>query len=45
MNLHDETIYVSRCGFEDQIITSNPTPDLLGKTDYLSLLVVKKSRK
>jgi len=45
MNLHDETIYVSRCGFEDQITTSNPTPDLLEKTDYLSLLVVKKSRK
>jgi precorrin-2/cobalt-factor-2 C20-methyltransferase len=45
MNLHDKTIYVSRCGFEDQIVVSNPTPDLLEKADYLSLLVVKKSRK
>ena len=42
MNLHNKTIYVSRCGFEDQIVTSNPTPDLLEKADYLSLLVVKK---
>lgn len=45
MNLHDKLIYVSRCGFEDQIVTSNPTQDLLKKTDYLSLLIVKKSYK
>lgn len=44
MNLDDKAIYVSRCGFEDQIITSNPTQDLLEKTDYLSLLIVKKVR-
>lgn len=41
-NLNNKAIYVSRCGFEDQIVTSNPTPDLLEKADYLSLLVVKK---
>ncbi len=43
MNLHDKAIYVSRCGFADQIVTVNPTLGLLEKTDYLSLLVVKKS--
>ena len=42
MNLEDKAIYVSRCGFEDQIITSDPPRDLLEKTDYLSLLIVKK---
>lgn len=42
MNLLNKAIYVSRCGFEDQIVTSNPTPDLLEKAEYLSLLVVKK---
>jgi len=45
MNLYDKAIYVSRCGFEDQVVTVNPTQDLLEKADYLSLLVVKKSRK
>lgn len=44
MNLSDKTIYVSRCGFEDQMVTTNPTRDLLEKTDFLSLLIVKKSR-
>jgi len=44
MSLDDKAIYVSRCGFEDQIITSNLTQDLLEKTDYLSLLIVKKVR-
>ncbi|MCK5423530.1 MAG: hypothetical protein KAJ08_15265, partial [Deltaproteobacteria bacterium] len=43
MNLEDKAIYVSRCGFEDQIVTSDPPQDLLEKTDYLSLLIVKKS--
>ena len=42
MNLEDKAIYVSRCGFEDQIVTSAPPQDLLEKTDYLSLLIVKK---
>ena len=41
--LGDKAIYVSRCGFEDQMVTANPTRELLEKTDYLSLLVVKKS--
>lgn len=41
-HLLDKTIYVRRCGLEDQIVISNPTPDVLKKTDYLSLLVVKK---
>jgi len=45
MNLQDQAIYVSRCGFEDQVVTVNPTQDLLEKADYLSLLVVKKSCK
>ena len=43
MGLSDKAIYVSRCGFEDQTVTSNPTRELLEKTDYLSLLVVKKT--
>ena len=42
MNLEDKAIYVSRCGFEDQIVTSALPQDLLEKTDYLSLLIVKK---
>ena len=45
MNLEDKALYVSRCGFEDQIITSHPSQELLKKTDYLSLLIVKKSCK
>jgi precorrin-2/cobalt-factor-2 C20-methyltransferase len=45
MNLDDKAVYVNRYGFEDQIVTSNPTQGLLKKTDYLSLLIVKKSRK
>jgi len=36
-------VYVNHCGFEDQVITSNPSPELLEKTEYLSLLIVKKS--
>lgn len=43
MNLDKKVVYVNRCGFKDQIVTSNPSPDLLEKTDYLSLLIVKKS--
>jgi len=43
MNLEDKAIYVSRYGFKDQIVTSNPTQELLEKTDYLSLIIVKKS--
>ena len=45
MNLEDRALYVSRCGFKDQIITSDLPRDLLEKTDYLSLLIVKKSCK
>ena len=43
MGLADKTIYVSRCGFKDQVVTSHPTRELIEKADYLSLLVVKKS--
>jgi len=43
MDLADKAIYVSRYGFKEQIITPHPTQDLLEKTDYLSLLIVKKS--
>jgi len=45
MNLEDKAIYVSRYGFKDQIVISNPTQDLLEKTAYLSLIIVKKSCK
>lgn len=45
MRLEDKVLYVSRCGFEDQIVTSDPPQDLLEKTGYLSLLIVKKSCK
>ena len=43
MKLCDKLVYVSRCGFEDQQVTVNPTEDLLDRTEYLSLLIVKKS--
>ena len=43
MNLDDKAIYVNRCGFEDQVVTSDLSKDVLEKTDYLSLLIVKKS--
>jgi precorrin-2/cobalt-factor-2 C20-methyltransferase len=45
MGLHDKLLYVNHCGFEDQAITSNPTPELLEKNEYLSLLIVKTSSK
>ena len=45
MNLEDKALYVSRCGFADQMVTTNPTRELLEKADYLSLLIVKKSCK
>ena len=42
MNLDDKALYVSRCGFEEQQTTTQPTKDFLEKPDYLSLIIVKK---
>jgi precorrin-2/cobalt-factor-2 C20-methyltransferase len=42
MNLADKALYVSRCGFEENLTTTQPTKDFLEKPDYLSLIIVKK---
>ena len=42
MNLDDKALYVSRCGFEEHVTTTKPTKECLEKSDYLSLIIVKK---
>jgi precorrin-2/cobalt-factor-2 C20-methyltransferase len=42
MNLADKALYVSRCGFEEQLTTTKLTKEFLEKPDYLSLIIVKK---
>jgi precorrin-2/cobalt-factor-2 C20-methyltransferase len=42
VNLDDQALSVSRCGFEEHLTTKKPTKDFLDKPDYLSLIIVKK---
>ena len=42
MKLDGKALYVSRCGFEEHVTTTQPTKEFLEKPDYLSLIIVKK---